>query len=216
MNSSHPVRLVAVVGGSGAGKGWLVTQLSARLPNRLSHLQLDDFYRDCSHLPTERRAKVNFDHPDSLDWDLAEHVLLECRQGRAVRMPSYDFATHSRVATREQVWQPKPIVIVDGLWLLRLPWIRELFSLRVYLEVPTELRCRRRLIRDANERGYTTEAIKRQLQTVIPMHDRYVEPQKEWADIVLKHPVSDAQIDDLAARIANVNPAVATCVAAAS
>jgi uridine kinase len=203
MTATHPVQLVAIVGGSGAGKGWLVVRLGQLLGDRVSHLQLDDFYRDRSHLPLSRRARINFDLPHAIDWDAAERALRDCRAGLATRVPSYDFATHSRIAERERTaWQPRPIVLVDGLWLLRPPAIRRLFDLKIYLDTPTDLRCSRRLTRDIAERGYTAEAVERQLRTaVVPMHDRYVEPQKKWADVVLKQPFQEDNLLALSDRL---------------
>jgi uridine kinase len=204
MSTSASIKLIAIVGGSGAGKGWLVARLRERLGERACHLQLDNFYRDRSHLPIIERAELNFDIPDAIDWDEAERVLRDCRAGRPARMPHYDFATYSRVAEREQPeWQPRPIVLVDGLWLLVPPVIRALFDLKIYVDAPAELRCARRLARDIAERGYTADLVERQLRiAVLPMHDCHVEPQKKWADIVLRHPIDDLQITALAERIA--------------
>ena len=203
MNSRTPVRLIAVVGGSGAGKGWLVERLCRLLGADACHLELDDFYRDRSHLPLARRARLNFDVPAAIDWDGAQRVLRACRAGRATSLPRYDFATHSR-ATERTDWQPRPIVLVDGLWLLRPPAIRALFDLRIFLDTPTALRRSRRLSRDVAERGYTRAAVERQLRTVLPMHTRYVEPQRKWADVVLTQPFQEEQLLGLAGRLWDV------------
>ncbi len=201
MSSPYPVQLIAIVGGSGAGKGWLVDRLARLLGDRASRLQLDDFYRDRSHLPPSRRAQVNFDRPHAIDWARAEQVLLDCRAGRSTTLPCYDFATHSRVDDRTR-WQPRSIVLVDGLWLLRRPALRRLFDLKIFLDTPPDLRCTRRLARDVAERGYTREMVGRQLRTaVLPMHDRYVEPQKKHADLVLTQPFQEASVAALAARL---------------
>jgi uridine kinase len=175
MIPTHPVQLIAVVGGSGAGKGWLVERLCRLLGDKAAHLQLDNFYRDRSHLPMSRA-------------------------GQPTRVPFYDFATHSRIAERaSNAWSPRPVVFVDGLWLLRPPAIRELFDLKIYLDTPTGVRCSRRLSRDTIERGYTREAIEQQLRgAVLPMHSRYVEPQKKVADIVLTQPFREAELVELA------------------
>ena len=198
MTTSHPTLLIAVAGGSGAGKSWLVERLCRLLGDKATHLQLDHFYRDRSHLPLSRRAKINFDVPDAIDWDEAARVLRDCREGRPTRVPHYDFATHARVPERVCNICPRPVVFVDGLWLLRPPEIRALFHLKIYLDTPTGLRCSRRLSRDVIERGYTAEAIQQQLRTaVLPMHNRHVEPQKKLADIVLNQPFRDPEISAL-------------------
>ena len=200
MKHAHPVQLIAVVGGSGAGKGWLVQRLCRLLGDKAGHLQLDNFYRDCSHLPMSRRARLNFDVPEAIDWDEAGRVLKDCQAGLPTRVPFYDFATHSRVPERAStLWTPRPVLFVDGLWLLRRPEIRALFDLSIYLDTPTGIRCSRRLSRDTIERGYTREAIEQQLQgAVLPMHTRHVEPQKKAADIVLTQPFREAELIALA------------------
>lgn len=201
MNSGSPAHLIAVVGGSGAGKGWLIERLCRVLGDRAGGLHLDDFYRDRSHLTHSQRGRINFDLPESIDWEAAESVLRACRAGQSIAVPRYDFATHTRSAEPAQ-WQPKPIVFVDGLWLLRRPKVRALFDLKLFLDVPTELRCRRRLTRDVAERGYAAEIIDRQLRTaVLPMHERYVEPQRKWADLVLTQPFQERDVLTLADRL---------------
>lgn len=198
MSSAYPVHLVAIVGGSGAGKGWLVQRLCQLLGNHAAHLQLDDFYRDRSHLPMDRRSRLNFDVPQAIDWCWAEQVLLDCRAGQSTTLPRYDFATHARLPQPTR-WSPRSIVLVDGLWLLRPPGIRRLFDLKIYLDTPTDLRCSRRLSRDVAERGYSREMVDRQLRSaVLPMHDRYVEPQKKYADLVLTQPFRESELLTLA------------------
>jgi len=201
MTAETPVQLVAVVGGSGAGKSWLVARLCRLLGDRAAHLQLDDFYHDRSHLPESRRSRVNFDLPKAIDWNAAGRVFADCRARRRTSVPRYNFATYTRGADRPE-WDPRPIVFVDGLWLLRPPAIRALFALKIFLDAPTELRWSRRLARDVVERGYTAETVEHQLRTAVaPMHDRFVEPQKKWADVVLTQPLAEAQVLDLADRL---------------
>jgi uridine kinase len=204
MNGASTVQLVAVVGGSGAGKGWLIARLCQLLGEDACHLQLDDFYRDRSHLPPGRRARVNFDVPQAIDWEWAARVLRDCRSGRSTTLPCYDFATYSRI-DRTTAWTPRPIVLVDGLWLLRPPAVRALFHLKIFLDTPPKVRCTRRLARDVAERGYTRDTVERQLRTaVVPMHERYVEPQKKWADLVLAHPFVVTQLAALADRLCDL------------
>lgn len=194
-------QLIAVTGGSGTGKGWLVARLSALFGGKACHLQLDNFYRDLSHLPPPRRPRANFDLPGAIDWESAKQVLRACRGRRAVRVPHYDFATHSRRPPASR-WQPRPIVFVDGLWLLRSREMRDLFDLKIFLDAPVRLRRSRRLARDVVERGYTKTAVEARLRTaVLPLHDRYVEPQRKWADVVLSQPFQHAEVLHLADRL---------------
>jgi uridine kinase len=201
MNAVQSSLLIAIVGGSGAGKGWVVSRLCQLLGERAAHLQLDDFYRDRSHLPMARRGRVNFDVPHAIDWEWAERALRECRAGRTTVVPRYDFATHCRLSQPAE-WTPRPVVFVDGLWLLRPPAVRSLFDLTIYLDTPTELRHQRRLVRDVAERGYSAAQVERQLRTAVaPMHQRYVEPQKKHAHVVLAQPFQDHELRQLAERL---------------
>lgn len=191
--------IVAIAGGSGAGKSWLADRLQKSLGRNAVRISLDDFYRDRSGLPLERRAKINFDHPRAIDWPRVERVLRDCLAGRAARVPSYDFKTHCRLKT-SKILNPKPIILVDGLWLLRRPSLRSLFGLRIFLDLPTRIRLRRRVARDLRSRGRTGASIRRQFwSTVAPMHAHYVASQIRWADVVLKGSFGRREVKKLAA-----------------
>lgn len=193
--------LVAIMGGSGSGKSWLTEKLAAALAPNAARLSLDDFYRDQSHLPPGRRARINFDHPRTIDWPAFEEVLSELQKGHSARIPRYDFATHSRLR-RTRILQPKPIVLVEGLWLLRRPALRRMFAFSVYLHCPNRLRLHRRLKRDLSSRGRSVQSIRRQFQQMVaPMHRRYVMPQAARADLVFKSAPTPAQIRGLKARL---------------
>jgi uridine kinase len=200
MKVNPSIHFVAVVGGSGSGKGWFVERACRVLGDKATHLQLDHFYRDRSHLPMARRAQLNYDIPEAIDWIQVQHVLVACRSGQAPHVPRYDFATYSR-AVEHQSWQPKPLVFVDGLWLLRSASIRPLFSLTIYLDTAVETCRARRLARDVAERGYTREVAERHYNVAAAMHDRYVAPQKKLADIVLTQPFSESQLSTVADRL---------------
>lgn len=196
--------LVAIVGGSGAGKTWLARKLQAALGDDAARISLDDFYRDRSHFSEARRAKINFDHPRAIDWTFLENVLDELLAGNSTRIPRYDFKTHCREKL-EIILEPKPIFLLDGLWLLRPRRLRELFNFRIFIECPTENRFRRRLTRDLRSRGRTREAVREQFQCAVePMHKRFVEPQKRWADIVLQANFGAREINDLVERLKRI------------
>jgi len=186
--------LVAIVGGSGAGKTWLAKKLRAALEPDAAHFSLDDFYRDCSRIHPKRRAKINFDHPRAIDWECMEKVLGDLRAGRAARLPRYDFKTHSRVREKTAL-ACKPMVLVDGLWLLHRRSLRRLFEMKIFIDCPVRTRRGRRLLRDLRSRGRTRDSILEQLKkTVEPMHERFVAPQRKWADLVLRHTFGAAEI----------------------
>src|SRR5690349_21012805 len=159
-------QLVAIVGPSAAGKTWLAQALHAHLGKEAARLSLDDFYRDRSHLSFARRALVNFDHPRAIDWTEFERVINACQSGRTVPVPVYDFALHNR-APRPGRFQPKPLVLVEGLWLLRRPALRKLFDFSIYVHCSTAEQRRRRIRRDQQERGRTALAARRQFARAV-------------------------------------------------
>ena len=189
-----PPVLVALVGGSGAGKTWLACRLESALAPDAAYLSLDDFYRDLSHLTFARRERVNFDHPRAIDWDCLERVLHDCLAGRPTHIPRYDFATHTRRLDPE-AWQPKPLVLLDGLWLLRRPTVRRLFARKIFVDCPRALRLTRRIRRDMQERGRSRRSVEQQFrEDVAPMHTRFVAAQKRWADLILNSPIRSANV----------------------
>jgi len=197
MRSATTPRLVAIVGGSGAGKSWLTDRLQRVFGESAARLSLDDFYLDRSRVPLRRRARINYDHPRAIDWPCVETFLRNCRAGRVCRLPRYDFKTHTRAAVCEY-WQPKPLVLVEGLWLLVRPAIRRLFDFTIFIDCPASLRLQRRLVRDLAERGRNRASVTRQFrETVAPMHDLFVSPQARWANVVLRQPPRDAEIRHL-------------------
>src|SRR5882672_1277663 len=170
MKSPGKRYVVAVVGGSGAGKTWLVERLQESLNGQAVRLSLDDFYRDRSHLPPARRTRVNFDHPRAIDWPAVEQTLSDFRAGRLAHVPQYDFATHARRPCRVELY-PASIVLVDGLWLLHRSALRCLFDLKIFVDCPISLRLQRRVRRDAAERGRSCASTRKQFfKTVAPMH----------------------------------------------
>ena len=190
--------LVAIVGGSGAGKSWLAKKLQTALAPDAVHLSLDDFYHDRSHLHPEQRAKLNFDNPRAIDWVIVQKTLNDLRNGQDTRLPRYNFKTHSR-SEEENTLSPKPVVIMDGLWLLRRSSVRSAFGLKIFIECPARTRRNRRLTRDLRSRGRTRTSILDQLRkTVEPMYERFVAPQQRWADITLRHDVSEREVRRLA------------------
>jgi uridine kinase len=176
MKAKRAPLLIAIVGGSGAGKSWLAEQLQKKLGKTAARISLDDFYLDRSHLSPRRRALINFDHPRAIDWVSLEKVLQDCRAGRATRVPQYDFKTHSR-RTGTAVLSPKPVILFDGLWVLRLA-------------------------RDLLSRGRERASVDHQFWKMVePMNIQYVVAQARWAHILLKAPIKKTDVSHLAGQI---------------
>ena len=193
--------LVAIVGGSGAGKTWLAEGLCKELSHTACHLSLDSFYKDRSNLPPAARTAVNFDNPRAIDWESFERVLRDCKCGKPTRIPKYDFATHTRAKAKVPL-AAAPFVIIDGLWLLHRRSLRNMFDCRIFLECPADLRLSRRIKRDCAQRGRSRESVSKQFHTTVsPMHDRYVVPQSRWATVLIKRPLTKTDVQRLANRI---------------
>lgn len=178
--------LVAIAGGSGAGKSALARGIAAALgPDRVALLAHDCYYRDRGHLLPSERSRLNYDVPDALDQALFRAHVASLRQGQTVVPPRYCFVTHRRDGAGEPV-EPREVVLVEGVLLLHDPEVRTSFDLRVFVDAPEPLRLQRRIARDTAERGRTEEAVRAQCRSLVfPAHARYVEPTRAWAELVL-------------------------------
>jgi uridine kinase len=201
MNNQTSSKLIALAGGSGSGKSWLANRLCEELGDEAMILSLDDFYCDLAHQTFSEREKCNFDHPGAIDWELFENVLCELRNNATAWAPRYDFVSHTRLAGREPR-SSRPFVFVEGLWILWPPHLRALFDVRFFMDCPESLRWQRRLARDRSERGRTMDSIRNQFWNVVaPMHERFVEVQKAWADFVIEQPIGQPEFEHMIATI---------------
>jgi uridine kinase len=178
--------ILGVAGGSGSGKTYFAKDLLKILgPEVCEIVYQDSFYIDQSKNFDFDGGSVNFDHPSSLDFDLLGEQVSILKSGKAVNVPIYDFATHTRLAATLLI-DPKPIIIVDGILIFDAPQVRKHFDDMVFFDTPEELRFQRRLERDVKERGRTPEGVKNQfLKQVKPMHDEFVEPSKKFATTIV-------------------------------
>ncbi|HYG23584.1 MAG TPA: uridine kinase [Verrucomicrobiae bacterium] len=196
--------LVAITGGSGSGKTWLAERLETALAPHAQRISLDDFYHDRSHLTEARRGKINFDHPRAIDWAALEAVLTNLMANCPAALPCYDFKTHCR-EQRTRTVEAARVVLVDGLWLLRPVALRRMFDLKVFIECPIQTRLRRRIERDIVSRGRTRSSVEEQFRTSVePMHQKFVAPQRRWADVVLPHDFSGRDVTELADRLQRI------------
>ena len=178
--------VIGIAGGSGSGKTTLARLILDRVgEHRIAFLPHDAYYKDLSSLPLNQRATINFDHPDSLDTDLLIEHINSLKEFHPVDLPIYDFKTHSRTGETYRV-DPKPVIMVEGILIFAEPVLREQLEVKIFVDTDSDLRFIRRLERDINERGRTTDSVVHQyLSTVRPMHLEFVETSKRYADVII-------------------------------
>jgi uridine kinase len=185
MRAAAPV-VIGVAGGSGSGKTTVVRRIVESLgAEQVTVLEHDLYYRDRSDLRLEERAALNYDHPDSLETDLMVRHVAELKAGRAVQVPTYDFARYCRLATTDTA-VPRSAIIVEGILIFVDAALRQMMDVKVFVDADADTRFIRRLQRDMAERGRTVQSVIEQyLSTVKPMHLDFVEPSKRYADIIV-------------------------------
>lgn len=177
--------IIGIAGGSGSGKTTLAYKLGEIFSDEMILIQQDSYYRDFSTLSKEERERTNFDHPESLEFTLLRKNLIDLKKGQSISKPLYDFKEHLRHAVGEQV-DSKPIIIVEGIHVLSIPYIYELFDLKVFIDTDDNLRILRRVERDVKERGRTLASVRdRYISHVKPMYQQFVYPSRAHADVVV-------------------------------
>ncbi len=177
---------IGVAGGTGSGKTTVALKILERVGfDHVAYLPHDAYYRDASHLPPAERARLNFDHPDSLDNDLLIAQLKRLQASQAIEIPVYDFKIHSRLAETRRI-DPQPAIMVEGILIFADKRLRDLMDVKIFVDADADLRFIRRLKRDIEERGRSPESVINQyLNTVRPMHLEFVEPSKRYADVII-------------------------------
>lgn len=175
-----------VAGGTASGKTTVARAvLDAVGASQIAYLPHDAYYRDRSDLPFEERARLNYDHPDSLETKLLVRHIKDLLVGVPVHVPVYDFTAHRRTEDTILV-EPAPIVLVDGILIFTKRKLRELMDIKVFVDTDSDVRFIRRLVRDMNERGRSLDSVVQQyLETVRPMHLKFVEPSRRYADVII-------------------------------
>ncbi len=178
--------VIGIAGGSGSGKTTVANVILQRVgADRIAYLPHDAYYRDLSDLPYAQRVLVNFDHPNSLENELLVQHVIQLKNNEPIRLPVYDFTTHTRT-DRTIFVEPQRVILVEGILIFGEPELRKLFDVKIFVDTDADLRFIRRLQRDITERGRTTETVIRQyLSTVRPMHLEFVEPSKRYADVII-------------------------------
>lgn len=193
-SKSTPATVIAISGGSGSGKTTLARELADELGSQAAILYQDWYYRDQSAHFDHDGGKVNFDHPDALEFELLAQHLSLLKAGQNIEVPQYDFSTHRRLQQAEPFpW--RPVIIIDGILILHATDLRPWLDVSVFVEAPEGVRFQRRLARDVAERGRTPEGVKAQFKSQVkPMHDQFVEPSKKHADHLISGEESFAKM----------------------
>ena len=178
--------IIGVCGGSASGKTIFTKKILDIVgPELVIYLEHDAYYRGFEELPFNLQKEKNFDHPDSLDNELFVQHLHMLQANQAIDRPIYDFTKHRRTAETIRIL-PKPIILVDGILIFAIEKLRQIFDIKVYIDAEADIRLARRLRRDILERGRDPQSVLEQyLKTVRPMHKKFVEPSKNYADIII-------------------------------
>ncbi|MDY2588152.1 uridine kinase [Winogradskyella aquimaris] len=178
--------IIGIGGGTGCGKTTVVNTILKELPEgEVGVISQDSYYKDTSHLSFEERVKINFDHPRSIDFELLEKHLKDLKKGQSINQPVYSFVKHNRTGD-VIVTKPRKVMIVEGILILSHPEIRELFDIKIFVHADSDERLIRRLKRDITERGRDIDEVLTRYQTTLkPMHQQFIEPMKEYADIII-------------------------------
>lgn len=196
MDSIKPF-LIGIAGGTGSGKSTLALRLKNELGDICTILICDNYYHSIGIKTDRPWEHFNFDSPDSLDLDMFAKNLHDLHQGKTIQSPMYDFKTHSRFPELRTI-TPSPIIIAEGILLFHNKRILDELDLKIFVDLDEAIRFQRRLLRDMNERGRTEDSVREQYATTVkPMHDRYVEPTKNYADLIVDGQISEETLSTL-------------------
>ena len=178
--------IIGIAGGTGSGKTTVVRKILERLPEgEVVILPQDSYYRDSSHLPLEDRLEINFDHPDSIEFELLVKHLKDLKKGKTIDQPIYSYLTCTRSAETISV-KPCHVIIVEGILVLTNPELRKMMDLKVFVDADADDRLMRVINRDIVERGRTVNKVMERYEcTVKPIHLQFIEPSKRFADLII-------------------------------
>ena len=198
MKPEKPI-IIGIAGGTSSGKTSIARILidGFQYNKSINIIKEDDYYKDQSNLPMEERAKTNYDHPLACDFDLMLKHINMLINGQSIEKPTYDYTVHNRSEVTE-IMHPSDVLIIEGLFALYTPQIRKLEDIKIFVDTPADVRFIRRLKRDVKERGRTVDSIIDQyLTTVKPMHDQFIEPTNQYADLIIPQGKSNVVAIDL-------------------
>ncbi len=178
--------IIGIAGGTGSGKTTVVTKIANNLPQEnVTILPQDAYYKDNSELTFEQRKKINYDHPNSIDFDLLLEHLRALKSGDEIKQPIYSYITHSRESDYKVV-HPKEILIVEGILVFTNEELRKLCDVKIFVHTDADDRLIRRVKRDITERGRDIEEVlNRYEKTLKPMHNQFIEPTMKYADMIV-------------------------------
>jgi len=178
--------IIGIAGGTGSGKTTVVNQIVKEFDNEdVGIISQDSYYKDNAHLSLEERAKINFDHPRAIDFDLLYKHLTDLKKGKTIEQPVYSFVQHTRTGDTI-LTHPRKVMIVEGILIFNDKRLRDLFDVKIYVHADSDERLIRRVRRDINERGRTVdEVLGRYQNTLKPMHEQFIEPTKAYADLII-------------------------------
>ncbi|RUA12075.1 MAG: uridine kinase [Flavobacteriia bacterium] len=180
--------VIGIAGGTGSGKTTVVNKIINDLPgDEVTVLSQDSYYKKNEGMSYEERCKINFDHPRAIDFDLLIEHLKELKKGNVIEQPVYSFASHNRVEDTI-ITHPKKVIIIEGILIFTNKALRDLMDIKLYIYADSDERLIRRLRRDISERGRDIdEVLQRYQNTLKPMHEQFIEPSKNYADIIIPH-----------------------------
>ena len=179
------ILVIGIAGGTGSGKTTLMNNLIAQFAGNVTVLSHDNYYKRHDDMTYEERCQLNYDEPAALETDLMARHLDQLRHGQAIDCPVYDFTQHNRSNETIRI-EPKKVIIVEGILIFENEPLRDLMDIRIFVDTDADVRLCRRIKRDVNKRGRSLESVLTQYQeTVKPMHEKYVEPSKKYASIIV-------------------------------
>lgn len=178
--------VIGIAGGTGSGKTTVVKKIIKQLPaGEVSVISQDNYYNNNSHLTMEERNEINYDHPNSVDFDLLIQHLTRLKQGISIDQPVYSYKEHNRLKDVKQTRATK-VIVVEGILIFAIKELRDLFDVKIFVDTPDDERLIRRIRRDIQERGRDIEEVLNRYETTLrPMHRQFIEPYKKYADIIV-------------------------------
>ena len=179
------IKIIAVAGGSASGKSSIVKQIDETFEDDLIVIGHDNYYKAHDDMSFDQRSKLNYDYPGAFDNELFYQDLLKLQQGQSIDMPRYDYTIHTRSKETTRI-SPSKIILIEGILVLEDKKIRDITDTKVFIDADSDVRLQRRILRDTKERGRSLESVLEQyIKQVKPMHEKYVEPTKKYADIII-------------------------------